>query len=521
MHRDVEVLGAEEALSRLRNPWDALPGGRGVHADLYDTATWLACWLAVTPSHTTSRLRIPVVFEEGRLAGVMPLLEGRFGRWTIPALGYRPRYRIVTAQERPGESMIAALIEGAARAGAKEFLFLALPSHDPQTEILQQVLMDTGHNLTISKGTTECLAPAASSWEEHSRGYREIRRTCRKRRRKAETLGDVRIAAYGGANGGSISEGMAIYAAVHARSWKGPLRKNTLEHRRVLVEQAQTRGWVRLFVLELAGIPAAAHIWFSVGRRAISYSTVYDQRLATLSLGTVIQWETHEDAFTGDPPLMIDYLPGRGTYKDRLGTIKPHLLVLRARRRSLISRLTFPVHRAVRQTARSARRIGNKIGWREKPIIEPRRAERVREVIFRPGGDLPACPVEITPPLDLLLAVAGGHSSPKAMSETWKAEETWWLVGSHPVAMVRLGQKEEDSPRPVREVVFLAGENLPLEEVLDSLARRCGESLTAMVSHPQGDQNALALQVTHSPLPWPAKLPLPGSVSTVPSSDTC
>lgn len=507
MHRDVKVFRAEEALHQLRDAWDALPSRRGFHADIYDTATWLASWLAVAPSHARRRLRIPVTFEQGHLTGVMPLLEGRFGRWTIPALGYRPRYRIVTGQERPRESTIAALVEGAARAGAKEFQFLALPSHDPQTELLQQVLLGSGYDLTVSQGTTECLAPAGGDWKEHSSRYREVRRTSRKRRRRAETLGEVKIIGYGGERGGSVSEAMDLYAEVHARSWKGPLRRNTLAHRRTLVEQAHARGWVRLFVLELAGIPAAAHIWFRIGRRAISYSTVYDQRLSTLSLGTVIQWETHEEAFTGESPLVIDYLPGRGTYKDRLGTIKPHLLVLRARRRSIVSRLTFPVQRAARQTARSARRIGSKIGWREKPVAEPRRPVRVSEATYPPRGTLPASPLEIRPPLDLLLAVAGAHGSPKAMRESWEAGDGWWMVGSPPVAAVRLGRHCESRHRPAREIVFLAGGPASANEVLESLARHLDEELGAMVPSSNGESSALPLLVNHCPLPWPIASP--------------
>ncbi len=517
MHRDVKLFGAQQALDRWRDAWDALPSQRGLHADLYDTATWLASWLAVAPPDTTSRLRIPAVFEEGRLAGVMPLLEERFGRWTIPAMGYRPRYRIVTGQEHPDEETIAALIEGAAQAGAKEFQFLAMPSQDPQTELLQQVLRRSGYDLSVSEGTTECLATAGCNWEEHAQGYLEIRRTSRKRRRKAETLGKVEIIAFGGPDGNPVSEGMEIYASVHAASWKGPLKKNTLAHRRALVELAQERGWVRLFVLELAGIAAAAHIWFRIGRRAISYSTVYDQRLATLSLGTVIQWETHEDAFTGEPPLLIDYLPGRGTYKDRLGTIKPRLLVLRAHRRTLISRLTFPIQRAVRHTARKARQLGNKLGKHKKAPLRSRTTERATKVVYSPGGDFLAVPTDITPPLDLLLAVAGAHKSPKAMRESWQKEDGWWLVGNQPLAAVRVGQKGEHTHRPVRETILFQGQNHSLEDLLGPVARDLDETLEAWIASPAGEQTVKALRVIHCPLPWPPGI---SSISSTASSSS-
>ncbi|HHN74919.1 MAG TPA: GNAT family N-acetyltransferase, partial [Acidobacteria bacterium] len=265
MHREVRILEGAGQWPALRDSWDHLIERRGASADLYDTCSWLESWAAVAPAHLVARLRTPALFEDGRLRALMPMIEGRSQRWTIPAIGYRPRYRVVVDEEQPDPSLLAALVEAAARSGARELQLLALPSTDPQVRPLCRVLDSSGFRVHVAEGTTECLAAAESSWEEHARRFPEVRRTTRKRRRKAQALGPLRLLRYGGEGGLPIDQGFETYCRVHAASWKGELRPLTADHRRHLLRAADQRGWVRLFVLELAGVPAAAHIWFRLG----------------------------------------------------------------------------------------------------------------------------------------------------------------------------------------------------------------------------------------------------------------
>ncbi|MDQ7006146.1 MAG: GNAT family N-acetyltransferase [Acidobacteriota bacterium] len=514
MHREVRVLEGAGPWPSLRDAWDRLVEGRGASADLYDTCSWLESWAAVAPAHLITRMRTPAVFEDGRLRALMPMIAGRSGRWTIPAIGYRPRYRVVVDEERPDASLLAPLVEAAAGAGARELQLLALPSTDPQVRPLCQALESSGFRIHLTEGTTECLANAEPSWDEHARRFPEVRRTTRKRRRKAQTLGSLRLLRYGGEGGLPLDEGFETYLRVHAASWKGDLRPLTAAHRQHLLRAADRRRWVRLFVLELAGVPAAAHIWFRLGGRAISYSTVYDQRLASLSLGTIIQWETHQAAWEEGAPEIIDYLPGKGTYKSRLGTLAPRLLVLTALRRRLVAGLALPLAGTARRTARRTVHLARKIGAK----VGPTRSSRGRAAnetpapiaprMLSPGPAPPPCPIErleASSSTELFLAVAGGWSSPRAMKANWGQDDVWWLVGAVPRAAVRLGRgKEPGAPLPVREIVhFEADAAVPTEPILEQLAGALGRQIVVPQPARHGAGPGSAVKIHHAVLPWP------------------
>ena len=76
-------------------------------------------------------------------------------------------------------------------------------------------------------------------------------------------------------------------------------------------------------MLRVAGIPAAAEIWFRLGQVASVPSMVYDRRLAALGPGSMVVWRAQERAFAESPPCVLDHLPGNNPLKDQIATDRP------------------------------------------------------------------------------------------------------------------------------------------------------------------------------------------------------
>jgi len=480
------VLARPEELASLAAAWNVLPPSRGPEADLFDSAAWLAAWAAADPA-AASRLRAVAAFDGDRLDGVLPLVAETARRWSAAGLGFRPRFRPVVRGPVPRAETLDALAEALAVAGVRELTLPALPTRDPATARLEAALRRAGFSVDAREGAVECFTPATEDFAGHARAFKKFARTVSNFTNKGERLGEWRLDRFGfpGPPGDApAGDAFDAYRAVHARGWKGPLREPMLSFRRELLRQTAPLGWARAFVLSLAGVPSAAMLWFRVGPVAIAYSTVYDERMASISPGTIAMWRAHEAIFEEAVPAIVDYLPGRGAQKDQLGTERPPLVTLEAMRRG-------PVGAAI---ARAARPLRAAAARRAKPSWPaatgpPGQAPRTVEPTANPP--LPVAPLELDPYGELFLAVAGGHASPQKMRDGWAAGDAWWRIGAPAVALARIGAADggEGSPA-VREVVALADDGPALEAALATLAAHVGRRL--------------AIAPRRAPLPWKA-----------------
>ena len=125
-------------------------------------------------------------------------------------------------------------------------------------------------------------------------------------------------------------DGFPPYAELFGRSWKGPLRRDMRAQELELVRRTEQLGWCRVFVLRIAGVAAAAELWFRVGDAASALSTVYDQRLAPLGPGSIIAWWARSASSPSSPPRLVDLLPGHNPQKDRLAPDRDPLLIVEA-----------------------------------------------------------------------------------------------------------------------------------------------------------------------------------------------
>jgi hypothetical protein len=517
MSYETGVLRSGDVSPELARAWDALPPQRGVQADFYDSHAFLAAWCRVNGAKVEDRLRIPAVLDGGRPVALLPFEARSRRRWESAATRAidtdRARYRPVLGTEQPDVEALGLLAEQVATAGVRELALNRLPARDPATGALLDALRAAGFALHSRERSTDCLAVVEDGWAGHRRRFASYDRSVRTKSNRLKSLWELEVEEYGPRTGVSVLEGFKLYEEIQRRSWKGPMPERVRRERIELLGRTETLGWCRLYVLWLAGIPAAGHVWFRVGSVAIWLSTAYDQRLAAISPGSILMWRAQERLFAESPLDLVDLLPGDNPQKDRLSPDRTPLLLVEAVRRTLVSGATFPLRRQVRYLApRAARRLGRHVrrilgeGTAATPGQGP--AARVRRVEAAPGGDPPpATPLELDTAHRRALAALAGHASPEAMAQSWQEGDSWWLVGGEPAAAVRLATVG-DARVEVRELLLLPPDGIPVEQVLAAVATAVGAPVGADLPADDADaagEPGTPIPVSRTVLPWPAR----------------
>ncbi len=493
MPRDVRLLSGDAALDpALAHGWDALPAARGDQADLYDTHAWLAAWADAVEPSSRALLSVPCAIDGGAVVAALPLVRASAARWEIAGLGFRPRWRPVFGTAEPDVALLAELAAAAASAGARDLSFPALPERDPGTHALAAALASAGFVVERRTGSSECLARVDGGWAGHRSRFKKFERTAKNFANKAERLGPVALDAFGAPGAPDVLAAWPAYEEVHGRGWKGALAPRTAVHRRALLARAQERGWARAYVLRVAGVPVAAILWFRLGPVAIAYSTVYDAQMAALSAGTVVMWQSHERVFAEGEPALVDLLPGHGPQKDQLGPDRTALVTLEARRgraRIALGGLARGARAALRPLVRASRGAS--------AATTAASAARGRTTTVSPSpapAAWTARAIVLDPRLEILLAVAGGHNSPAAMTATWSDGDAWYHATSGgEEALLRVAEASS----VVHEIVFGPGaRGSGPEAPVTALAALLGRALTVVL--PGGDEPVRPVAVSRS-----------------------
>jgi hypothetical protein len=500
MGYEARLLRVGDVDPSLAAAWDAMPPRRGTQADYHDSHAWLSSWLHAAGPEVARSLRIPAVLDGGRPVALLPLEARSRRRWESAgarAVGtHRKRYRSVLDGERPDQDALELLVEQVAAAGVRELALNRMPARDPATDALLGALRRGGFAVHAHQRSSDCLAVVDGGWAEHRHRFASYDRGVKRLVKRSEPWWELCLEEYGPHAEAPALDGFAVYADLFRRSWKGSLAGKVRKERLELLRRTEALGWCRVYVLRVAGVPAAAELWFRLGEVASGPSTVYDRRMAALGPGSIVVWWAQERIFAeAPPPRLIDLLPGSNPLKERLTPDRPPLLIVEAARRTLASGVSFPVRRRVRAVGQAA--TGRARTWvRRARKRRPSRAPSDVRVVEVSPASTPRPPrvrrLEPDVPLLRFLAVAGGHRSPEAMARTWPAGDGWWRVGED--ALLRVGDGA-GGPAPAREVVLLRDGEVEVEGLLGALAAALGAPVRARLPVP----------VHRAVLPWPAR----------------
>lgn len=113
--------------------------------------------------------------------------------------------------------------------------------------------------------------------------------------------------------GAGLESAIAHYQAVYAASWKSA--EPAPDFMPGLMRLCAARGWLRLGLASVDGEPAAAQLWIVCAGVASIYKLAYDERCASLSIGSLLTERLMRHVIDVDRVAEVDYLTGDDAYK--------------------------------------------------------------------------------------------------------------------------------------------------------------------------------------------------------------
>jgi len=104
------------------------------------------------------------------------------------------------------------------------------------------------------------------------------------------------------------------YEKIYEHSWKP--EEGHPEFIRKICHWALEKGWLRLGILYIDDKPAAAQIWFVVGKTASIFKLAYDKNYKSLSVGSILTEFLMQHVIDLDKVEKVDFLIGDEPYKN-------------------------------------------------------------------------------------------------------------------------------------------------------------------------------------------------------------
>ncbi|HEY0523033.1 MAG TPA: GNAT family N-acetyltransferase [Stellaceae bacterium] len=165
--------------------------------------------------------------------------------------------------------------------------------------------------------------PAFGTWYEETAGlgFAEyvaqrpsmLVNTWRRKRNKLAKAQRSAITVFDGGGTDGVETAVAAYETVYRNSWKG--QEPYPRFMPALIRAAAQLGALRLGVVEVDGVPAAAQVWIVWQGRATIYKLAHDERFDDLSLGTILTMHMMEHVLERDRPREVDLGRGDDPYK--------------------------------------------------------------------------------------------------------------------------------------------------------------------------------------------------------------
>jgi CelD/BcsL family acetyltransferase involved in cellulose biosynthesis len=176
----------------------------------------------------------------------------------------------------------------------------------------------------VARTGSPVLDFAGQTWEELLAGKsKNFREQVRRRERSLERAGELRYRLVTGEEG--LVEALDTLFRLHRLRWgDGTTFARTESFQREFAAAAAARGWLRLWLLELDGAPAAAWLGFRFAEAECYYQAGRDPALEERSVGFVLLAHTIRTA-AADGASEYRFLRGDEPYKYRFATDDPGL----------------------------------------------------------------------------------------------------------------------------------------------------------------------------------------------------
>lgn len=258
--------------------------------------------------------------EAGRdIALLLPLREshGRFGLRKLEGLAnwYSSLYAVIAAPDREPRRTLHLLAQAIASESPRWDVldFHPLDPRDPLFEPLLQALRGAG--MAIQRYfcfANWYLEVAGRSYEAYAATLpSRLKSTLRRKGRQLEKSGRARFDIVCG--GEQLEQAIAAYQAVYSHSWKSA--EPAPAFLPGLIRTCASQGWLRLGIATVDGQPVAAQLWIVCNGVASIYKLAYDERYASLSIGSLLTERLMRHVIDIDHVAEVDYLTGDDAYK--------------------------------------------------------------------------------------------------------------------------------------------------------------------------------------------------------------
>jgi CelD/BcsL family acetyltransferase involved in cellulose biosynthesis len=316
-----EVYADLDAIDReVEDAWRAHAEAR---ANAHVTPEWARAWLAVRGER--ARPRIAVSRDAGgKVRGVMPMARVRLGATSLLRFaGYDLGDFFHPACPEGDEEAVAAECVSALAAepgfGGAILDFVPAGASWPAAAA-------RASGLAIGRPYRDNVLPwidlSGASWEDYlATRSRNLRSQVR---RKTKAVVRDFDAAFRLADSATLAADLDALAELHERRWRGRssvFRPGRRRFHAGFAAAALGRGWLRLWVLELRGEPAAALYGWRLGDRYFYYQAGFDPRFERESVGFVLLARTIRGA-AEEGASVYDLLRGGEDYKLRFAEAK-------------------------------------------------------------------------------------------------------------------------------------------------------------------------------------------------------
>jgi CelD/BcsL family acetyltransferase involved in cellulose biosynthesis len=247
-----------DALERVRDEWDRLAEASG---NLFATFEWAAAWWGHAAAAGESLLLGACRRPDGSTVALVPLVVERHRRLEIARLvGHGPSDRLAPICAPEDREAVAqatrALLAGC---GADLFIGEQMPAEEGWSSLLDARVLELE--------ASPVIAIAGLDWEGFLAGRsRNFRQQVRRHERRLAERGELRFRL---SDPDRLREDLETLFVLHEARWSDGGSQAFSEALRAMHLQfapaAQSRGWLRLWVLELDGTPLAAWYGFRFG----------------------------------------------------------------------------------------------------------------------------------------------------------------------------------------------------------------------------------------------------------------
>jgi len=361
--RRVDTLDAFETLAPV---WHAVATESGQTSPFLSHEWFGCCWRAATPARRPEVLLVedsagpvavvPLVHWKGALHG----LPVRFvGMLNAPDTAFAD-WLIVGRPEPVIEAVLANL---AARGDWDVMALNSLPASSLTLKALQAWLPGR-HRWQPIRPLSSPYLNTTGTWEEFWKGTSQrFKKTVRNVRNRLAKAGTVSIEEHRSV--APDSPAFLDLLAVSQRSWKAQRARaianmpGMAQFFRELTVHASARGWLRLWIMRLDGLPVATEYQLEANGRVHALRADFDAAVPDdLSPGTHLAAEIVRELFGRESVYEYDMGPGDDEYKSRWAGASHELGRLRVFRPGAYGALLHTVEARVLETVRRFRGQG-------------------------------------------------------------------------------------------------------------------------------------------------------------------